>query len=175
VHFPQPAPAETFAAPAPTPAPEPEVPPRLADLRRALAEWLDSSYRDVQVEDNGWITIPDVGPSVIQIESSLVEGQHLKVEIFTPLLLDVPLTPDLFRFVAVEGGRFHFGTLSLDAGEEGTDEYGLLQFSHSLLADTLDRDAFLAVVWLVAATVVERSNLMQQRFGGELFRDLASA
>jgi hypothetical protein len=159
------------------PSPEPAVPPRLADLRRRVQEWLQGSYRDIRVEDNGWITIPDIGPSALHIETSLIEGNHLKIEVFTPLLLDVPPTADLFRFVAVEGARFHFGTMSLDAGDEGDEEDSgaLLQFSHSLIADSLDRDTLFAVLWLVAATVIERSGELQQRFGGILYREMATS
>ena len=153
-------------------APTPE-PPRVAELRRHILEWLRGSYRDVRAEDNGWITIPDIGPGAIQIETSLVEGDHLKVEVFAPLVLDVPLSDDLLRHVALEGGRFHFGAISLDA-DDG-DEAALLQFSHSLLADHLDRDSLLAVVHLVASTVVERSTELQRRFGGMLYRELAAS
>jgi hypothetical protein len=141
-------------------------------MRRRLREWLESSYHGVEVEDNGWITVPDIGPSTVQVEASLVQGGHLKVEVFTPMLIDVPLSDELLRYVAIEGGRFHFGSMALDVDE---DEHALLQFSHSLIADSLDREAFLAVVWLVASTVVERSPDLQRRFGGALFRELTSA
>lgn len=148
------------------------MPPRLADLRSKLLAWLSASYRDVQMEPNGWITIPDIGPSVIQIETSLVQGGHLKAEVFAPLVLDVPLSTELFRYVAMEGGRFHFGVISLDAGEDGSDELALLQFSHSLLADNLQRDELLAVVWLVAATIVSHAPELQRRFGGVLYAEI---
>lgn len=160
------------------PGSDPAVPPRLADLRRRLEEWLHGSYRDVRVEDNGWLTIPDIGPSALHLETSVIEGDHLKIEVFTPLLLDVPQTPDLFRFVAVEGARFHFGTMSLDVDEDGADgaESGaLLQFSHSLIADSLDRDTLLAVLWRVGATVIERSGELQRRFGGVLYREMVNS
>ncbi|HSP39458.1 MAG TPA: hypothetical protein VLR26_17090 [Frankiaceae bacterium] len=181
---PQPAPLPTSApVPASATATAPDghrdqsqlpVPPRLADLRSNVLSWLSESYRDVHVGSNGWITIPDIGPSVIQIETSIIQGGHLKAEVFAPLVIDVPLNAELLRLVALEGGRFHFGVMSLDAGEDGTDENALLQFSHSLLADNLRRDELLAVVWLIAATAVERSPQLQQRFGGVLYRDLSA-
>lgn len=180
---PQPQPAQAWA---PQPQPQPQVtppaerrddaaavPPRLVDLRSTLLSWLSTSYRDVRLESNGWITIPDIGPSVIQIETSIIQGGHLKAEVFAPLVLDVPLSGDLFRYVGLEGGRFHFGVISLDAGEDGTDELALLQFSHSLLADDLQRDELLAVVWLVAATVMSRAPELKRRFGGMLFAEIA--
>jgi hypothetical protein len=85
-------------------------------------------------------------------------------------VIDVPQSPELFRHVALEGGRFHFGVLSVDAEEQGD---ALVQFSHSLLADGLRRDELLAIVWLVAATVVERAPELQRRFGGSLYIELA--
>jgi len=109
---------------------------------------------------------------VIQIETSIIQGGHLKAEVFAPLVLDVPLTNELFRYVGLQGGRFHFGVMSLGAGEDGTDDLALLQFSHSLLADSLQRDELLAVVWLVAATVATKAPELRHRFGGMLYAEL---
>ncbi|MDQ1650573.1 MAG: hypothetical protein QOG60_2630 [Frankiaceae bacterium] len=155
-----------------------DVPAPLRELRERLVGWLSERYRDVRVEDNGWITVPDIGPSLLQIETSALVGDHLKAEIFAPLVVDVPVTDELLRYVALQGARFHFGAVTLDAEDDVTpgssDAQGLLQFSHTMLADGTSHEAFLAAVWLIADTVVTQSVGLQRRFGGSLVADLAS-
>jgi hypothetical protein len=146
----------------------------LETLRRRLLAWLQEEHDDVRMEDNGWITLPHVGPTAVQIETSRVAGDHLKVEVFAPLVLDVPVTPALLRHVALQSGRFHFGVVSLDAGEDGSDDTGLLQFSCSLLGDDLGADAFRTVVRLVSSTAEEEAEALRSTFGGSLYRELAA-
>lgn len=90
---------------------------------------------------------------------------HSIVTVFAPVLLNVPLTPELFEYVATEGG-YRFGSLIVVRKDDGL---GRVQMSHTLLGTFLDPDELIVAVSLLANTANDLDDEMQKRFGGDLF------
>jgi len=90
------------------------------------------------------------------------------LRIFSQFLRDVPLTPELYRWVATDGQDFLFGNTALVEFENGI---GRLDFGTYLLADYLDTEELRTAVSAVAVTADRLDDELMARFGGRRFLD----
>ncbi len=96
------------------------------------------------------------------------DQQYTRVQVFAPILRDLPITDELIRYVAMQSNTdFAFGALALAV--EG--ERPLLSFGYSLLGDTLDDDELEVAVDYVAVTADNLANQLRPRFGGAFFNE----
>lgn len=97
------------------------------------------------------------------------EGQPRSlVLISAPILLDVTPTPEMFEWVARNGGSRFFGHIDLvDAPEEKVH----LIFSHTLLGDYLDQPELESAMWGILQVADGWDDELQPRFGGRRFAD----
>jgi hypothetical protein len=79
--------------------------------------------------------------------------------------VDVPLSPELYEFVARHTNDWVFGHLGMWISDDGT---AMVHFSHALLADFLDPEELQAAVAAVAFTGAEIDDQILERFGGRL-------
>lgn len=92
-------------------------------------------------------------------------GQIIKIVV--PLLTRVPLSTDLYRWVAVEGRDFPLGGVSLVPHANGS--HGELWFGHNFSADDLDEKELLGSIYPILVTANELDDKLMSRFGGQLF------
>jgi hypothetical protein len=163
-----------------SPDPEPPAEPsrvirvesaELRGLRETCIRWLSDTYSDVEVEENGWIRLRGVSGSDIFVECSELAGNRRRLEIFAPVLFDIPLSQELLEHVAYDGAKFPLGGLSIDA--DPNDDLGLLQFSYRVLVDILSPYHLISVVDLVAASARREAEELQPRFGGVALAEYA--
>lgn len=83
------------------------------------------------------------------------------------VLLDVPLSLDLYRYAATEW--FTFGSMSVLEADDGRT--GSLMFRDSILATDLDDSELQLLVIAVLMTAVNAGPELRSRFGGQLSRD----
>lgn len=88
------------------------------------------------------------------------------IEVWAPVLVDVPITPDLQRFVAETS--FMFGRLVVEPMADGT---GQVVLSHALLGDPLTPDVLLQAIGTIANTAERLDDDLVDRFGGRRFHD----
>lgn len=118
----------------------------------------------------GSITIDSDGDFSLRHESTRVfvrvldfgDGDTL-VEVFAPVLIDVPLTPALFEYVATQN-TYRFGKLSILKSDGSAS--GVLQVSHSLLGNTLDEEELVGPVAMLATLANNLDDELQPQFGG---------
>ena len=91
----------------------------------------------------------------------------LIVKIVAPLVTRVPLSTDLYRWVAVEGRNFPLGGVSLIPHANGS--HGELWFGHNFSADDLDEKELLGSIYPILVTVNDLDDQLLARFGGQLF------
>lgn len=97
------------------------------------------------------------------------EGQPRSlVLVRAPILREVPPTPELFEWVAREGGSRWFGHVEVYDYEDDTVH---LVFSHTLLGDYLDQPELETVMWGIVQVADAWDDELQQRFGGKRFDD----
>ena len=95
------------------------------------------------------------------------DNEATLVSIFAPVLSGVPLTPEFYKYVALNTDRLIFGHLALAS----TDDGGFLVVTHMLLGDYLDADELFYAAFGVASSADEFDDELQKRFGGKRFAD----
>lgn len=94
------------------------------------------------------------------------DGEPRTVVLVTsPILREVVATPELFEWVARQGGSRWFGHVEVH-GIEGSDDVNLI-FSHTLLGDFIDQAELESVMWAVLSTADTWDDELQQKFGGK--------
>lgn len=118
----------------------------------------------IGIDGDGDFTF-QAGSSRVFIRVSEREGTDTTiVAVFAPVLRDVQPSPELFEFIAREGGDYFFGHLSFLGFEDGTS---LLLFKHNLLGDYLDPEELHWVVGAVGGTADDLDDDLQAKFGGK--------
>lgn len=92
-------------------------------------------------------------------------GQIIKIVV--PLLTGVPLSIDLYRWVAIDGRDFPLGGVSLIPHANGS--HGELWFGHNFSADDLDEKELLGSIYPILIAANDLDDILMQRFGGQLF------
>ena len=98
------------------------------------------------------------------------EGQPRTVVVVTaPILWQVAPTPEVFEWVAREGGSRWFGHVEVhESGEDGLID---LIFSHTLLGDFLDQPELETAMWGLLTVANAWDDELQPRFGGRRTTD----
>lgn len=99
--------------------------------------------------------------------SVLEQETRTLVMMFVPVLREVPPSPELFKYIAIEGQQYFFGHLRYVPDVD----QGLLSFEQTLLGDYLDSDELMSSLAALANTGNELDEELQRRFGGKRFID----
>jgi len=94
------------------------------------------------------------------------DGEPRTVVLVTsPILHEVEPTPELFEWIARNGGSRWFGHIEVyDAGDTGRVN---LIFSHTLLGDYLDQPELETAMWGILSVANGWDEELQQKFGGK--------
>ena len=91
--------------------------------------------------------------------------------IFTaPVGFEVPTSPELFKWIALNTGNYLFGHLECLVQSED-DPTATIIFSHTLLADYLDAEELRRAVTAVVTTADDLDDDVVARFGGKRYAD----
>ena len=104
---------------------------------------------------------------VIDVHSLGEQEPIHPVEVWSPVLFDVPVTDALCRYLA--GSKFIFGSFELyfdDGATIDTAATGTLVFSNTILGDYLDRDELETAIGMVITSATNDAEAMHSRFGG---------
>ena len=91
------------------------------------------------------------------------------VRVWAPLVRQLKPTPEFYRWAAVDGSRFLFGSVTVLENEEGTE--CLVVFDHSVLGDYLDMDELCGAVAVIASTADDLDDIVHDKFGGKRYAD----
>jgi hypothetical protein len=145
----------------------PEQLARLQALKDKVNGFLTEIWDGYQVDSEGDSFI-EYGSSRVYF-STYPRGEDATiVRIQCPLLFDVPITPELFEYVACEGGLYFFGSMRVVLSTDDPSK-GLVIFSHSLLGDYLDLEELKSAALGLLFSADEVDNEMASRFGGTTF------
>lgn len=146
--------------------PESQEPAYVTTKRREVTSALERIFGQVDVDDDGdfifieqtafgWGNVADWG-----------DGDTY-FYVTAAVLLDVPLSADLYRFAATES--FTFGSMSVVESDDGRT--GRLMFRDTILANDLDDSELQMIVIAVLITAVNAGPDLKSRFGGRLARE----
>lgn len=136
-------------------------------------EQVKEKVQRILVEALGSVSIDKDGDFFVRHESTVVyvrvselRDDATIVKSWAILLNDVPLTPEVYRWVATEGQEYFFGHARLVETEEGK---GRIQFEHILLGDYLDPDELEWAVIALGNTADQLDDELKAKFGGSRF------
>lgn len=139
------------------------------DVRAKVHEWASQLFRGVELLDSGTIFVPGFGSTALFIEvDDVFEGRHLRVLVDAPVLVDVPLTDDLFQYIGAKSNDFVFGAFTVRMDYDGAQQ-GILCFRQTLLGDAIDKIELEVATKVVALTADDLDDNLKRRFGGRRF------
>jgi hypothetical protein len=125
-----------------------------------------NQFEGVYVNQHGAIIVP-FDKTVVFAEVTDAFTENGRVNVRAPVLLDLGLTPEVTRHVAVNGGNFLFGALSFYTDADRAT----LEFDYSLFGETANEPVLAAAVWLTVGSATKIQEDMRPRFGGRSILD----
>ncbi len=138
----------------------------------AASDNVYNKVRDILMDMGAPVTlIPDgfqVAFESTAINLVIVDQEdRVLVQMYVPVLRELPATPQMFEYVATEGQGYFFGNLHYIPSVDD----GLLVFEHTLLGDYLDPDELQTALVALANTGNDLDDDLQKRFGGKRYVD----
>ena len=135
-------------------------------LQGKVQRMLTSAFGPVQVDADGDFSLLNDSARLFAHCSEFGEDTTT-VELFCPMLFEVPESIELFRHIAT-ANSYRFGTLH--AVQEGEGTYRIV-FKHTLLGDYLDEEELKNAVIMLLGTANDLDDSLQQEFGGRRFHE----
>lgn len=137
------------------------------EVRRAIQGMITSWLGEVKIDGDNDFVFP-LG-SAVAFGRVLDWGDgDVVFNVFSPVLHEVPLSEDLFRYVATE--FFVLGNFIVKVDESG--KTGRLDFNYRLFANDIDQSELQKAVSAVVTTADGLDDELQKRFGGRRTSDL---
>jgi len=139
----------------------------IEQARSKVQRILTDNFGRVEIDrDNDFIIRKGSAVTFVRLREGFGDD-GVVVDLRCPMLTDVPLTADLFRWVATEGQWFKMGGMYVNPDEN--EKTGWLYFKYSLTGDDLDESELLNAVGVVMVMADKFDNELLEKFGGELF------
>lgn len=127
---------------------------------------LTNSLGSVRIDKDGDFVVRNNSAVAFVRVSEGFGDDGVIVRITCPLIHGVTITPELCRWVAIDGQKYRIGGVSLD---EQKPNVGWVFFRHHIIADDLDESELMGSLFAVLTTSDRLDNELHQKFGGELF------
>ena len=144
-----------------------------------MTDTVKGKVQRILADELGSVEIDRDGDFIVKHESAIVfvsvaafndkEDSDIVVRCFAPMVTGVPLTPEVFRWVAVEGQRFTFGSCYIRPEENSAN--GWIYFRYSIVGNDLDSNELLSAVYRTAFTANDFDDKLKEQFGGKLFTE----
>lgn len=142
-------------------------------------------FNIVQIGENGELSIPFESTHVfIEVHDlSITDSPEFRayreendisktiVNLWAVVLMDVKVTPELCKWVAVDGQDFDFGAFRILLHQDNPN-MAEVQFQYRLAGDTLDPGELKNALATVALTANNLDDELQQKFGGKRVEDV---
>ena len=137
--------------------------PTVSEVQGKIQRMLQKLFGSVEIDSDG--------DFVFKVDSTVAFGRvadwgdgDVIFNVYAPVLLDVPITNELCRYVATES--FVLGNLILQEASDGRT--GELQYHYRIVANDVDESEVRFAVLAVALTADELDGQLVRRFGGRV-------
>lgn len=138
-------------------------------VRAKVQEILTDIMGTIQIGRDGTILLENDSAAIFVRVSDWGDGDTI-VKVFSPMLSDVRLTPEVFRWVAVEGQERYFAHARVMVSD-ADPSMGMIGWEYDLLGNTLDPDELMHVVKSVGIFADQYDDELKSRFGGKRWTD----
>lgn len=140
--------------------------PEVSETRAKVQRMLTNLYGRVEIDrDEDFVVRQGSAVAFIRIREGFGDGTLIDVK--CPLLTDVPLTPELYKWVATEGQKYKLGGVWVNPDEK--EKTGWVYFRYAITGDDVDESELENAVGVVVVGGDVLDNQLRDRFGGELF------
>jgi len=138
-------------------------------VQRILIDDLDLSVR---LMSDGYQVAYDSTAANIEIieQGDTDENRRVVIRIWALIVRDVPGTPELFKWLAEEGGHYIFGSCTWNPNP-AEPPLGMVSFDYAILGDYLDSEELSTALGAVITVANELDEQLQEQFGGKRFVD----
>lgn len=133
----------------------------------------------ILTEELGRVEIDRDGDFVVYHESTVTfikvyafnetDDADIIVRCECPMLVDVPLTPELYKWVATLGQAFQIGSCWLNPNDD--EKSGWLYFRYAIVGNDLDPNELLGALYRTVFTADDLDDMLKREFGGKLFTE----
>jgi hypothetical protein len=145
-----------------------------------MTDTVKGKVQRILADELGSVEIDRDGDFIVKHESTMVfvsvfafndddEDSDIVVRCLAPMVTGVPLTPEVFKWVAVDGQRFHFGSCFITPEEDPAN--GWIYFKYAIVGNDLDSNELLSAVYRTAFTANDFDDKLKEQFGGKLFTE----
>ena len=127
-----------------------------------------TSAGPVQIDDKGRYSLESGSTRTFVEVMPHPDGKVSLVMVTAVVLFEVPLTPELFRHVALHTDDWVFGHLFVTEGEDGK---GMVLMRHMLMGDYLDKDELMYVVFGITGVADDLDEKLKEQFGGKTYEE----
>lgn len=139
-------------------------------LRLKVQRILTDAVGSVQVDQDGdYKVVYESAHFFIECwNQEMKEGhERLGVKLTCPLVHHVPVSNDLFKWIATEGSNYRFGNVYAALDESG--KQAMLLFHHNIHANDLDASELENALFSMLFAANDIDTMLQKKFGGDLF------
>ena len=123
----------------------------------------------VEIDERGMFGFLSGSTHVIVQVVAHPDEKAALVVVSCSLLFEVPLTPELYKHVAIHADDWWFGHLFVVTNEE--TGLGTVVARHVLMGDYLDKDELIYAVTGVAGSADDPDDRLREPFGGKRYED----
>jgi hypothetical protein len=146
----------------------------------SVIEEVRKKVQRILTDEMGRVEIDRDGDFVLYHESAVVyislnqmndkPDSDVVVQSFCNMVVNVRLTPEVFKWVAIEGQQFFFGHCAV---VENSDDptTGRILFRHSIVGNDLDPNELKNLVYVTMFTSNNLDDELKTKFGGKLFSE----
>jgi hypothetical protein len=139
----------------------------LDEMRAKVQSMLVELLGHVELSQDGTFSVAHESTRIFVRAATF--GQGTAVSIYALTNIDVPASPELYRYVAEKADAYVLGHL----GARENDGKVTLVFRHTTLGEQLDKEELRIGLVAVATTANELDDEIKARFGGRTFNEQA--
>jgi hypothetical protein len=144
----------------------------IEEVRRKVQRILTDELGRVEIDRDGDFVLHNES-AVAFISLEMMNDRpdaDIVIRSFCPLLVDVKLTPDVYRWVATEGQQYFFGHCQVIENEDDPKR-GRILFRHSIVGNDLDPNELKNLLYVTMFTSNDLDDKLKAMFGGKLFSE----
>ena len=134
-------------------------------VRQKVQRILTKNLNNVRVDKDGNFSVTHESANLF-IKVFDAGNENIILELTCPMVKDVKLTNELYKWVATEGQSNRFGSSHVVEIKPG---YGAIVNEQCLVANDLDESELMANVIVLLRSSADLDTELQGMFGGELF------
>jgi hypothetical protein len=136
-------------------------------VRQKVQRILTKNLGNVRIDEDGDFIVSYESANVF-VEVLDFGKESVIIQLTCPMVKDVKLTNELYKWVATEGQSKRIGGCRVTETKNKAG-YGVIFNEQSLLADDLDESELMGNLVVLITTSAELDTELQRMFGGELF------